>query len=374
MNGFKYAHAGGEQGWRNLLAQCLEQLAEIPAQANLGFIYLYDGFAEDIEHILDILKQRTGVTEWVGSVGIGVCATGTEYFDKPAIALMLGEFPEGSFQVFHSVDDHLTDFHQQHADWYRERQALFGVVHADPRSTQLLEMLDVLDDKLDESFLVGGLSSAREHYVQIAGSQQVEQGLSGVLFANENLVMTRLSQGCMPIGERHEVSDCQNNIIARLDNRPALEVWLDDLGADNDADLAALAQQTFAALLIPGSDTGDYMVRNIVGVDPEHQLMAIGDLVSPGSSLMFTRRDPESARADLLQMLDSLKHRLSAPPRGALYFSCLGRGPNLFGPHSAELNLIREHLGDFPLVGFFASGEISHNRLYAYTGVLTLFL
>ena len=115
-------------------------------------------------------------------------------------------------------------------------------------------------------------------------------------------------------------------------------------------------------------------MRNLVGIDPNHGLIAIGDMVEPGRSIMFARRDLASAQADLERMLAVIKKRLKGPPRGGIYVSCLARGPALFGDDSQELKTIRDALGDFPLVGFFANGEISHNRLYGYTGVLTLFL
>ena len=89
---------------------------------------------------------------------------------------------------------------------------------------------------------------------------------------------------------------------------------------------------------------------------------------------MFVRRDPKSAEEDLVSMTDNLKGRLPGPPRGGIYFSCVARGPNMFGEEGRELSLIRDSLGDFPLVGFFGNGEISNNRLYSYTGVLALFL
>ena len=90
--------------------------------------------------------------------------------------------------------------------------------------------------------------------------------------------------------------------------------------------------------------------------------------------MMFCRRDAASAVEDMVQMLESIKEGLFTRPRGAVYYSCLGRGASLFGPNSEELTLIRQSLGDIPLVGFFCNGEISHDRLYGYTGVLTLFL
>ena len=89
---------------------------------------------------------------------------------------------------------------------------------------------------------------------------------------------------------------------------------------------------------------------------------------------MYRRRDEAAARTDLKRMLDQVKRRLQGPPRAALYFSCIARGANLFGPDAAEMRLIRDELGDLPLAGFYANGEISNNRLYGYTGVLALFL
>jgi small ligand-binding sensory domain FIST len=140
------------------------------------------------------------------------------------------------------------------------------------------------------------------------------------------------------------------------------------------AGLAAAGGYLFAGLPVDGSDTGDYLVRNLVGIDPARKLVAVGEAVRPGGQVMFCRRDRGTASDDLVRMLDSIRTGLYRQPRGALYFNCLGRGPNLFGDNSEELRMIADALGDVPLVGFFCNGEISHNRLYGYTGVLTLFL
>ena len=92
---------------------------------------------------------------------------------------------------------------------------------------------------------------------------------------------------------------------------------------------------------------------------------------------MFCKRDPANAQTDLINMAKSVAKRLSGPPLGALYYSCVARGPNLFGTNSEEIEIIQSALGfgsnALPLVGFFANGEISHNRLYTHTGVLTVF-
>jgi small ligand-binding sensory domain FIST len=138
-------------------------------------------------------------------------------------------------------------------------------------------------------------------------------------------------------------------------------------------DLRRAAGYIFAGLPVRGSDTGDYLVRNILGVDPQNDLVAIGEEVEMGGELLFCRRDQDSAEQDLQRMLVAARQQLGSTIRGAVYYSCLGRGRHMFGAPDRELGLIREALGEVPLVGFFANGEISHDRLYGYTGVLTLF-
>jgi small ligand-binding sensory domain FIST len=136
-------------------------------------------------------------------------------------------------------------------------------------------------------------------------------------------------------------------------------------------DLKAGAQ-LLVGLPVAGSDTGDYVVRNLVGIDSRNQLIAIGAMAERGSEIMFCRRDAAAARQDLERMLAELKGACPAP-RGGLYFSCVARGEHMFGRRGAELGLIQAALGKVPLVGFFCNGEISHDRVYGYTGVLALF-
>ena len=168
--------------------------------------------------------------------------------------------------------------------------------------------------------------------------------------------------------------ECEINIVLSLDGRPALEVFKEDIGEATAPDLESVSGTIFAALPIRGSDRADYLVRNIAELDTERGAIAIGELLETGQAMMFCRRDPEAARQDLTRMLRDLKARCEGPPKGAVYISCLGRGPNLFGPDSEELKAVQREIGDVPLVGFFGNGEISHDRLYTYTGVLTLFL
>ena len=194
-----------------------------------------------------------------------------------------------------------------------------------------------------------------------------------MLFSDDVVVATRLTQGCAPVGPEHVVTDSRQNILISLDGRPALDIFREDIGPEFAGNLGLVAGRIFAALPIEGNDSGDYVVRNLAGLDTTHKLVALSESVRPGRSVLFCRRDRGTASDDLERMLTSIRSGLYRQPKGGVYFSCLGRGASLFGDNSEELRIIRDALGEVPLVGFFCNGEISHNRLYGYTGVLTLF-
>ena len=220
--------------------------------------------------------------------------------------------------------------------------------------------------------MVGGLTASRGKQGQIADGL-TEGGVSGVLFADDVAVTTGLSQGCSPVGGIHDVTRAEDNILFELDGRPALDVFREDIGEVLSRNLERVGGYIHAALPVSGDDSGDYLVRNVVGIDPDSRLVAIGERISAGDRVMFVRRDGPSAREDLDRMLADVTSRANDTPKAALYYSCVARGPNLFGPDSEELKAVQNALGaDVPVVGFFANGEISKNRLYGYTGVLTL--
>ena len=368
---FKAASARGGD-WRQATLACLAELGEAPAEANLGFLYGTSPLAGDLDHILALLRDTTRVETWVGTVGGGVASSGVEYHEEPAVSIMVAALPEDGFRVFQPVVDSLAPFQAEHGEWIERHGPFFGIVHGDPRNAKIDQVLSELS-AATSTFLVGGLSAAPEAMPQIAG-RVVEGGLSGVLFDPGLAVVSGLSQGCSLIGQQRLVTECERNVIKTLDGRPALEVLKEDIGEILARDLRRIGGYIHVAFPIPGTDTGDYLVRNLIGLDLERQLVGVGELVTEGQAIQFCRRDNASAEQDLKRMLSDVKARADRPPKAAVYFSCLARGPHLFGPQSEELRLLRDELGDLPLVGFYANGEISNNRLYGYTGVLALFL
>jgi len=376
---FRAGHARAS-GWREAAEGCLAAIGEPPPGASIGFVYFTDHFVAEAAELVGYLRDATGIDEWVGSVGVGVLGGATEYMDEPAVAVLLADLPEGEFRVF-SGKARPPAAGERTASG--AEAAHFAIVHGDPGTHDMPELIEDMSGKVASGFLVGGLSSSRGASCQVANAV-LRGGLSGVVLSSAIPVATRLTQGCTPLGmdagapARHVVTEGERNIIVTLDGRPALDVFLEDVGEVLARDLRRAARFIHAGIPVSGSDTGDYTVRNLVGIDPQNRLLAIGAPVEKGMPLMFCKRDAQSAREDLGRMLESIAHeiggRRGGRPRGGLYYSCLGRGEHMFGARSAELEIIRARLGEFPLVGFFCNGEISHDRLYGYTGVLTLFL
>jgi small ligand-binding sensory domain FIST len=372
MQQFLLGHAAHDD-WRQALQQCLARIGRIPAEANFGFLYTTDAIRRDLDDVLTTARQATGITEWIGTVGMGICAGDREYYETPAIAVLLADLPEDAFRVFHGFNQTPQFFDKANADWVAANQTSLAVVHGDPRYQQLPDAIVELAESLPSGYLIGGVSSSAGRHPQIA-NVITQGGLSGAIFNQRIEVVTGHTQGCAPIGPQHTITACERNILISVDDRPALDVFREDIGEILARDLNRAAGYIFAALPIPGSDTGDYLVRNLVGINLQEKLLGIGDLLHTGRQILFCRRDGASAEQDLQRMLDDLLHRTPRRPRGALYYSCVGRGRHQFGGDSRELGIIQAALGNVPLAGFFANGEISNNRLYGYTGVLTLFL
>jgi small ligand-binding sensory domain FIST len=390
--------------WRGALALAAAQVdarraaheASAEGPLSLGFVYFTDHFAAQAEALLQALRERWPGVAWVGSVGIGVAAMGVEYIDEPALVLMLAALPAGRFEVFSGAHK-----------LQRLREPFSALVHADPATPELAELIGEMSGRVNSGYLFGGLASARGAAVHLANGAW-RGGLSGVAFAREVALISRVTQGCQPLGPVRRVTAAERNVVLALDGEPALPCLLRDLGL---ADLSAPAQAMprLRATLVgladehapmfgrPGQFGTDTRVRHLVGLDPLRGAVAVGDVVEPGMSLGFCQRDVQAARRDLVRICSEIRDEVESahealalsgdaaagpaePARriaGAIYVSCAGRGGPHFGGPSAELQIVQHALAgsgpEVPLVGFFAGGEIARHHLYGYTGVLTVF-
>jgi small ligand-binding sensory domain FIST len=365
---FRCGHAASAR-WEEAVEQVLSQLGAQPPSRGPGFVYVTEELGGHAVEIVRRLRDATGVQDWVGSVGLGVMAPGTEYMLEPALSVMLAEWSRADYRVFSG---------RSRAPGSTERTAAgataahLAIVHGDPETPDMPELVEDMAAKVASGFLIGGLSSARSGTFQIA-NDVVCGGLSGLVLSSAVSVTTRVTQGCMPLPGRYTITAAERNIVLSIDDQPALDVYRSVVGGALARDWNRAARTVLVGFPVPSSDTGDYVVRNVVGLDMRAKAIAVGAPVEAGTQILFCRRDGAAARQDMERMLDRLADEMTGEPQGALYVSCIGRGEHMFGTRSAEVGLIRERFGELPLTGFFASGEISHNRLYGYSGVLTLF-
>ncbi len=396
MAGFLVGHAT-HPDWRGALALAAAQIearrgaheASASGPLSLGFVYFTDAYAAHADALYAALRLQWPGLSWAGCVGVGVAAGGVEYIDEPALVLMLASLPAGRFEVFSG------------ARKLQRIEPFSALVHADPATPDLAELIAEMSDRTTSGYLFGGLASSRGDAMHLADGVW-RGGLSGVAFAQDVALVSRVTQGCQPLGPVHQVTACDRNVVTELDGRPALQTLLAELGIDNlddprqalprlRATLVGLTDAHDSALVRGGQFGTDTRVRHLIGLDPSRQAVAVADVLSPGMRLTFCQRDVQAARRDLVRICSEIRdevesHTESAlaagtptptePARqiqGALYISCSGRGGPHFGGPSAEMKIVQHALGDVPLVGFFAAGEIARHHLYGYTGVLTVF-
>ena len=446
---FRFAHAA-HPDWSVAVSSCVGQFHEqarderYMRSANLGFLYISENLVQHAEQILETLRARTGVPSWVGATGIGICATGTEYVNEPALSVMLAKFAPGQVNVFSGTQrpPALGARTEAGAD-----AAYTALVHADPAAIDMPDLIKDMAGRVASGYVFGGLASSRPDGGRCAlvADRVLSGGLSGVVFASDVGLASRVSQGVFPLGSRasrsaqHRVTRAQKNIIVELDHRSALDVLLEDAGirerADADIAAAAAASSGVPRLLAAQERTrlqelgrrglfvgiepdhsdgyrertprADYVVRHVVALDPRARTVSVAAPIELNQMLSYCTRDETAARRDLIRICSELRDQLhqrgrsahqlrrwrglyrrrlrehlheraeasggAVEARGAIYVSCVGRGCHMFGEQSEELRVIQSQLGDVPLVGFYASGEIGGSNLYGFTGVLTVF-
>lgn len=399
MPSFLHAHATAAD-WQAAVRHAANQIdAQRRAQPTapaptLGFVYFTDHYASEAPALLAWLQQRWPGVDWVGAMAIGVAASGVEYFGEPGLALMLAPLPREQFRVFSGAQP-LADF-AAHA----------ALVHADPTTPDLDELIGEMAERTEAGYLFGGLASAQGTPPLQVANRVFGGGLSGVAFGAGVRMISRVTQGSQPVGPVHEVTEVEGNVVLTLDDVPALQVLLADTGINLQhpqqafsrlrETMVGISDRSEPTLMRAGAFGVDTRVRHLIGLDPGREAIAVGDELEAGMQLAFCQRNVDAARRDLVRICSEIREELEPQPAldlaltaagggaslpsaseriaGAIYVSCAGRGGPHFGGESAELQIVRHALGDVPLVGFFAAGEIARRHLYGYTGVLTVFV
>lgn len=372
-------------------AACAEIRAQLQNQKpDLLFAFVSPQHREAWSKLPEWIAQELAPVHSLGCSGGGVIGAGEEIERRAGLAIVAAILPQVQIHSFHFKNEALPTLKSDRKIWER----LMGVSFADnphfillpePYSFDLPILLSGLDFAFPWSKKLGGMASGGQEpgeNLLFCGAQSFREGLVGVALSGNIVVDGLVAQGCKPIGEPLTITDCASNQITSLDSRPPFEVLKQVYEA-----LSVEEQHLFKTALFVGLgmredpqslQKGDFLIRNIIGVDPQGGGLAIGALPKKGQVLQFHVRDAETSSHDLEALLEDYSGELAgAHSEGALLFSCLGRGFYLYSQPNHDSSLFKKHLGNVPLGGFFCNGEIGpiHGKTYlhGYTSSFGIF-
>ena len=326
----------------------------------------------------------------MGCSGRGVISAGKEIEGEPALALLALSLPGAELTAVHLNQEDLERCRTPQ-DWHRLTGVAPGgtsawLLFADPFTMDAEALVDGLSAGYPGTPLVGGLASGdprlRGTHLFLNG-EVYDHGAVALALGGPYTVRTIVSQGAAPIGETWTITGARGHIIETIAQRPAYQVLVDTLRA-----LPAEMQQRAQRNLLVGLAMderrsefrrGDFLIRNLTGIDPERGTLAVGALPRVGQTLQFQLRDPDAADEDLRELLERARKELGArQPVGALLCSCNGRGVGLFGTPDHDARTLADLLGPIPVTGFFCNGEIGpvgeRNFLHGFTASIALII
>jgi small ligand-binding sensory domain FIST len=382
----------------------------LDASADLGFVFISSTFASEYSRLLPLLKDKLPGVPIVGCSGGGVIGMNQrgkilEVEAEPAVSLTLAHLPNVNVHPFYVSASDLPDLDSPPDAWAEVigvpvAEHPHFVLLAEPFSARINDLLQGLDFAYPGASKVGGLASSGMMGGSTSGlfcNRFYREGAVGVALSGNITVDTIVAQGCRPIGQTFYVTEGERHIILNMKeddgsgdvsdrcpvNRSPLEQLRDLVQAlsDDDQELAqqnkiyvGVAQNEFKQSL----EQGDFLIRNLIGVDPRVGAIAIGDAIRPGQRIQFHLRDADTSAEDLDVLLKRYVQasRSHASPVGSLMFACLGRGEDLYGEPNFDSQLFNEYL-DVPISGFFCNGEIgpvgNNTFLHGYTSVFGIF-
>ena len=354
------------------------------SEPNAAFLFATHPHAERLGELAQTITEICGAGAVAGASGTGVLAGDREVEGRPAVAVLLVQSDEIAFNAFGAdrlrgrdeavAAELASELGGESTDGHPSRLL---VLFPDPLALNPLQFFPALDRALGPMPSVGGgPTSLYGQAACVHGHRQVSQGLAGMLvegrFSARIVTLSAARLVCRPM----QVTRCEANLVWELDGLPALVVFANLAARQFGLDPVRAAQALFVALQVGDAETAEpsFVVRNMIGLDPARQLLALSQPVEVGSKLAFCVLEPQEARRRLIEGLDSVA---GDPPSFALYFNCSGRGHHFYGEEGVDTAQIRRALGPVPLAGFFSGAEIApgggRNLLHLYTGVLSLF-
>lgn len=372
-----------------------DAVEEIIAEAQEGtggktdvvFAFFTAHHRDDAEEILERLWLELDPQALVGCSAEGVIGGDQEIEREPAIAVLAASLPEVRVHPFHIAGR--TDWRHLLTDETQLKERLgIGeqtralIAFGDPFTTPIDEFMKELDEHAAGIPLVGGMaSSARQpgHNILLRNDQCLGEGMVGVSLSGPIEVQTVVSQGCRPFGNPMIVTKSHENVVEQVGGKPTLRALQDAIESMPEEDRELLHNGLLIGRAISEyRDTfgrGDYLVRNVIGVDQESGAVSMADYIRTGQTVQFHVRDARTADEDLRHMLEGQKQ--STPAAGGLLFSCNGRGTHLFPEPCHDIGVARNAMPSTPIAGFFAAGELgpvgAKNFIHGHTASMALF-
>ena len=353
------------------------------ARADVAVVFASGRHLVSAEAALDGVYEALDPEQLVGCGAGGVLAADREFEGGDAIVVWAAALGEGSAQAFHA-DVHETEGHLAVGGVPDLEGATGVILLPDPSSFPTEQLLHEWGATHPGVPVLGGLASGRRRDGEGAlffGSDVVTSGAVGLRFEGVE-ILPCVSQGAAPIGPELTVTAADGHIIRELAGRPALERLRDAITGLDDDERAMVTQGLLLGIVVdqnkPDYEQGDFLVRGLLGADPDAGTIAVGTGVSPGCVVRLHARDADSADRDLRE---ALALRLTAlggrAPAGALVFSCNGRGRGMFGTEDHDATAVTSGLGGAPVAGFFAAGEIGpvggETFLHGFTATVAVF-
>ena len=351
------------------------------AEVDLAFVFLSPAHLVEAEAAAEAVREELAPRHLLGCVAEGVVARDRELEEGPAVAVWAGALPGAEIECFH-VTAVQTDGGMAVAGLPELDDSGLVALLVDPFTFPVGPFLTRLNEAHERIPLVGGIAAGGGR----PGAQALiledavhAEGAVGAVVSGLP-ILTVVSQGCRPIGREAVITRCEGNVVYELAGEPALERLRSEIAALSSGEQALAARGLLAGLVIdenrPQYETGDFLMRGLLGADEATGALALGETVRTGQTLRFFVRDAASADADLRQALADAPRR--ARPAGALLFTCNGRGTNMFPEPDHDARLVAEALGTRALAGFFCGGEIGpvggKAFLHGFTATLAVFL
>jgi small ligand-binding sensory domain FIST len=387
-------HAGVGQSADSSTEKAVEQafasafLQAGVSQADWALVVFTAEHLRDRDTLANAVRRAAGTASVVGSSAAGILTGDTEVEGSHGVAVLVvsSDRLQADAFIFESLRGRDDEVASEIAKNNRSRpdKNILTILMPDSYNGQAQQLLQAIHNQIGFSPVIGAGSSESGiagATFQVCGEKIATNAVAGLHLSGSFESLIDITQGCQPITEPLVITKADGNVIYEIDDRPAFEVFASVLRGPLRDDLRRALMYVFVGL--PADQqrntvgAGEYLVRNIIGLDSSNGIIGVADHVREGQSMIFTSRDGQRARDDLGQMLDRQAQRLKGKkPAFGLYFNCCARGASLYGIAGIDSAYIRQVLGDFPLIGMFGGYELAPlggaNHLFAYTGVLAL--